>query len=94
MARKRTTKKGGAKRSKKGNAKRASSKRSKKATGAKRRPDIAPRRRERGEAALALRKKGMSWAAVGAKLGVSGSYARNTAADIVGGTANLPPITD
>jgi len=94
MERKRTAKKGAAKRSRKGNAKGASSKRLKKATCAKRRPDIAPRRRERGEAALALRKKGMSWAALGAKLGVSGSYARNTAAHIVGGTANLPPLAN
>ncbi len=68
--------------------------RKRKVTGAKRQPDIAPLRRKRGEQALKLRQQGLSWVEVGRKMKVSGSYARNTAADVVGGTANLPPISD
>ena len=70
---------------------------SKKSNGAKQPGDcqgIAPRRLQRGERALKLRKQGLSWVEIGRKMKVSGSYARNCAADIVGGTENLPPIGD
>lgn len=82
MARKQTTRKGAAKKS-----------RARKSAAKPKGNKPATLREQRGQRALELRQQGLSWAEVGRKMKVSGSYARNCAADIVGGTGNLPPIT-
>ena len=96
MTRKRTTSKKATPTKAKGGKRAKASKAPKanggKATPASRRPDIAPRRRERGEKALKMRKAGKSWAQIGEAMSISASYARNCAADVAGGNDNLPKI--
>ena len=50
------------------------------------------KRAERGDQALALRERGMSWNAIGKEPGVSGSYACNCAADYASGMSKLLPL--
>ncbi len=89
MARKRTTKKGAAKKSR---ARKSAAKPKRGRKGNSPAMAMPAKRAERGEEALSLREQGLSWNAIGKKLGISGSYARNCAADYAGGKSKLPPL--